>query len=125
MLKNALCVVMAAFLAMGCAPVQEDLIKGSWKGVAILEDGAPLEVDPTVINMSFGDDHSYTYSSTLNYRESGTYYVDSKYLYTTDTLNQATTEKAVEIVGLTTDSLILKMNEEGRERLLKMIRAKN
>ena len=116
---------MAAFLAMGCAPVQEDLIKGSWKGVAILEDGAPLEVDPTVINMSFGDDHSYTYSSTLNYRESGTYYVDSKYLYTTDTLNQATTEKAVEIMGLTTDSLILKMNEEGRERLLKMIRAKN
>lgn len=125
MLKNALCVVMAAFLAMGCAPVQEDLIKGSWKGVAILEDGAPLEVDPTVINMSFGDGNSYTYSSTLNYRESGTYYVDSKYLYTTDTLNQATTEKAVEIVGLTADSLILKMNEGGRERLLKMIRAKN
>lgn len=95
------------------------MIVGEWAGVAALEEGAPIGVDPSLIRMTFGN-KGYTYNSTLNYREAGSYYIDSKYLYTTDTLNQASTEKAVEIVKLTADSLVLKMNESGRERFLMM-----
>lgn len=114
--------MVGLLLASGCAPVEENLIQGRWQGVSVLEEGEPLGIDPTVISMTFGENNSYAYSSTLNYRESGSFYIDSKYLYTTDTLNQASTEKAVEIVTLTADSLTLKMNEAGRERLLKMAR---
>ncbi len=123
MANKAFRVLMAGLLlASACAPVEENLIQGRWQGVAVLEEGEPLNIDPTVISMTFGENNSYAYSSTLNYRESGSFYIDSKYLYTTDTLNQASTEKAVEIVSLTADSLTLKMNEGGRERLLKMAR---
>ncbi|MCB0572266.1 MAG: hypothetical protein KDC66_21010 [Phaeodactylibacter sp.] len=124
MANKALWVVLAGMMALGCAPVQESLIQGHWQGVTVLEEGAPLQVDPALISISFGSDNGYDYTSTLNYREAGTYYIDSKYLHTTDTLNQASTEKAVEIVTLTADSLILKMNEGGRERLLKLARVK-
>ncbi|MCO6478576.1 MAG: lipocalin family protein [Phaeodactylibacter sp.] len=111
----------ALLLLLGaCSPVDKSLIEGTWKGVAVVEEGSPLnDVDPGVIELSFRE-KGYAYSSTLNYKEAGTYYIDSKYLYTTDTLNQASTEKAVEIVKLTTDSLVLKMNDSGRERLLMM-----
>ena len=109
---------LMAFLA-SCSPVDRGMIVGEWAGIAALEEGASIGVDPSLIRMTFGD-KGYTYSSTLNYREAGAYYIDSKYLYTTDTLNQASTEKAVEIVKLTADSLVLKMNESGRERFLIM-----
>ncbi|MCB0546444.1 MAG: hypothetical protein KDD19_02595 [Phaeodactylibacter sp.] len=106
-------------LFTACSPVDESLINGEWAGIAVIEEGSPVNVDPTVIKMSFKD-KGYTYASTLNYKEAGTYHIDSKFLYTTDTINQASTEKAVEIVKLTVDSIVLKMNEDGRERFLIM-----
>lgn len=106
-------------LLSACSPVDERLIEGKWSGIAVIEEGAPISVDPSEITMSFGE-KGYAYSSTLNYKEAGDYYVEAKYLYTTDTLNQASTKKAVEIVKLTADSLVLKMNENGKERLLMM-----
>lgn len=105
--------------ATGCAPVDESLIHGEWAGIAVMEEGSPVNVDPTVIRMAFKG-KGYAYSSTLNYKEAGMYHIDAKYLYTTDTINQASTEKAVEIVKLTVDSLVLKMNEDGKERFLVM-----
>jgi hypothetical protein len=43
-------------------------------------------------------------------------------LYTLDTINQASSEKAVKIVNLTPDSLFLKMNEEGKIRIVKLFK---
>ncbi|MCB0564006.1 MAG: hypothetical protein KDD01_06480 [Phaeodactylibacter sp.] len=106
-------------LLAACSPVDKSLIKGQWAGIAVIEEGSPINIDPKEIKISF-EDKGYIYSSTLNYKEAGVYYIDSKYLYTTDTLNQASTEKAVEIVKLTADSLVLKMNEAGKERFLIM-----
>lgn len=109
--------IFLLLLLTACSPVDKSLIKGEWRGIAVTEEGAPVNVDPGLIRMSF-EDKGYAYHSTLNYREAGSYHIDSQYLYTTDTLNQASTEKAVEIVKLTADSLVLKMNESGRERIL-------
>ena len=111
--------IFLLLLFAACSPVDESLIKGKWAGIAVIEEGSPINIDPSEVRMSFKD-KGYIYSSTLNYEEAGTYYIHSKYLYTTDTLNQASTEKAVEIVKLTPDSLVLKMNETGKERLLMM-----
>lgn len=111
------CLPAVLLLAASCSPLEKGNIHGEWKGIEATEEGVPIGVDPGLIRMSFGD-KGYTYQSTLNYREAGAYYIDSKYLYTTDTLNQASTEKAVEIVQLGPDTLILKMMEGERERLL-------
>lgn len=113
-----------SLLLFACAPGNEKMLCGQWQGIAVLENGDSLEIDPSVIKISFNEHNGYTYASTLNYRESGTFYADAKYLYTTDTLNQATTEKAVEIVMLTEDSLFLKMSDAGQDRLLKLVKTK-
>lgn len=96
---------------------------GSWEAIEVTEEGQPLGVNVQEIGFTFLDEGRYTYRSTLNYKEAGSYYVESQYLFTTDTVNQATSEKAVEILQLNQDSLFLKMNDNGKERLLKLVRA--
>ncbi|MCB0585062.1 MAG: lipocalin family protein [Phaeodactylibacter sp.] len=113
-----LCYLLVLMLT-ACSPVDENLLIGKWTGIAVTEEGTPINVNPSEIKMTFGE-KGYAYFSTLNYREAGSYYIHSKYLFTTDTLNQASTEKAVEIVKLTPDSLVLKMEEAGKERFLMM-----
>lgn len=113
-----LCLLFA--IACSSSYSREDLY-GTWIGVAAQEEGTPLEIDPAELQFRF-DENGYAYQGTLNYREAGTFQVKAPYLYTTDTINQATTEKTVEIVKLTTDSLHLRMMENGKERLLKLTR---
>lgn len=107
-------------MASGCEQVENETIKGQWQGVTILEKGNPLEVNPKEIRLNFMANNKYGYQSTLNYQEAGTYHLDKKYLYTIDTVNQASTQKAVEILLLSEDSLHLKMMVEGQERVLKL-----
>jgi hypothetical protein len=107
---------------LACQPVEEDLLSGTWRGSVILEANEPLDIEPSNIKLTLAPDGSYRYESTLNYQEAGSFFLDQQYLYTMDTINQASTEKAVEIMLLTQDSLHLRMNEAGKERLLKMVR---
>lgn len=109
-------------LAAACSEQEEDLLSGTWIGMTILEDQQPLSIDPSDIRLTLLPDGEYRYQSTLKYKEAGTYYVNQQYLYTTDTLDQAATEKAVEVMLLSPDSLHIRMNEAGKERLLKMVR---
>lgn len=97
-------------------------LQGNWQAVAITEEGTPLAVDPSQIELQFTPADRYTYRSTLNYREAGSFYVDGTYLFTRDTLNQASTEKAVEILKLANDTLQLKMMDGDKERLLTMVK---
>ena len=45
-------------------------------------------------------------------------------LYTLDTVNKASSEKAVQIEMLTCDSLYLKMDANGSERIVKLYKVK-
>ena len=111
-----------ALIVLSCDPMKNELLVGQWQAFEILEEGETLSIDPAEITITFSEDESYTYKSTLNYQEAGNYYIDSKYLFTMDTVNQASTEKAVEILQLSPDSLVLKMNEGTKERILKLIK---
>jgi len=114
-------VVLILFFAVtACQKVENDLLPGVWQAVEVREEGEPLDVDVSTIRLHLDSNENYTFKSTLDYREAGKYYVQSNLLYTLDTLNQASTEKAMEIVSLTSDSLLIKMNEAGKERLLKL-----
>jgi len=105
-----------------CGSIDNELIIGSWEGVRVLEEGEELGVNPKEISFYFGKNESYRYESTLNYKEAGSYYIESSYLFTTDTVNQASTEKAVEILLLSPDSLHIKMDDNGKERILKLVK---
>lgn len=109
---------------MSCKTIKNDQIIGSWQAVEVLEDGEPLKVNLSEINISFNANELYSFKSTLNYNEAGRYYIESPFLFTTDTVNSASTEKTVEILLLTADSLHLKMSEGGKNRLMKMKKLK-
>ncbi|NRB63720.1 MAG: hypothetical protein HRU40_11975 [Saprospiraceae bacterium] len=95
-------------------------LNGTWTGVEITEEGLPLDgVNPQALSFSFSEE-GYNYIGNLNYREAGNFELTPPYLHTTDTLNQATTKKTVEIISITSDSMQLRMMENGKERLLKL-----
>ena len=101
---------------------QEERLHGKWVGISVTEEGTPLAVDPGLIQLEFSPDETYTYESTLNYREAGTYFIEADFLYTNDTLNQASTQKAVELLQLTADSLKIRMMEGKKERRLTLVK---
>ncbi|MEK7257754.1 MAG: hypothetical protein AAB316_23555 [Bacteroidota bacterium] len=107
-----------------CNEWQEKKLTGKWQASQVLEDAMPLPVEVNAIGFEFLPGGHYNYTSTLNYREAGTFSVRGNLLYTLDTINEASSEKAVKIMALTKDSMELKMNEEGKERIVKLYRLK-
>lgn len=119
-----LIVILGIVFLSSCSSVEEDLLVGDWQATEIIEEGQTLPVNLEEIKLSFGSNDFYLFNSTLNYEEAGSYFLDSKYLFTTDTVNHASSEKAVEVIKLTSDSLVLKMNDSGKERLLRLSKMK-
>jgi hypothetical protein len=116
-------VVVLTLITVGlsnCENVSNDAIMGQWQAVQVEEEGEILPINAEEIKFNFQENEAYTYQSTLNYREAGSYYVENDYLYTTDTVNQGSMEKAVEILLMTADSLHLKMDEKGQERIIRL-----
>jgi len=115
---------LAGWAALSCSPEtnKNQEIFGNWHATQVLEEGRPLAVDTQQIRFHFDADATYRFQSTLNYREAGRYQLENGYLFTTDTLHQASEEKAVQILKLSPDSLHLRMQEAGKERLLKLVR---
>ncbi len=122
--SNGFLIVLTASLIISCNPDEPLSLVGSWKATELKEEGQPLEVELDKIKFTFQENQTYTYNSTLKYREAGRYQLRSKYLYTTDTLNQALVEKVVEIVRLTNDTLVIKMEDNEKERLLTLAKEK-
>lgn len=100
-----------------CGPNIPPELPGRWQGVALTEAGDSVAVDPAEVEFTFTDGGRYFFQSTLNYREAGHFRMQDSLLITLDTTRQAR-EKAVQIRRLTLDTLIIRMLENERERLL-------
>jgi hypothetical protein len=123
MINRVLFLLLVFFLVTACDDTQRrlNMINGEWEGTVLLEEGDSLPVNPKMLGFTFDQDQkTYTFRSTLNYQEAGTFYIQTKYLFTKDSLNQEQTEKGVEILQITTDSLYLKMEDNGKERIMKL-----
>lgn len=105
-------------LLVACQPYGNGDLAGEWRAVHLVEGHDSVAIDLSTVGFSFTAEGDYTFRSTLDYHEAGTYRLDGPYLFTTDTVNQLSTEKAVEIQQLANDSLVLLMNEAGRDRVL-------
>lgn len=104
--------------------VPKEELYGTWEAVELKEEGKPLNVNLEEIKLSF-QAQIYVFESTLQYKEAGKYRLQSNLLLTKDTLKENVLEKGIEISRLTKDSLRLRMNELGKERLLTMKRIEN
>lgn len=115
-------ICLCLLVVVGCSPYSEGDLVGKWQGAQLLEGNEPLDLSPAEISFEFFESGAYEFQSTLKYREKGSFYLDGDLLVTTDTMNQASVEKTVAIVRLSSDSLHLLMDERGKERLLKLAR---
>jgi hypothetical protein len=122
-MRIALAVLMISFTFFACEPYSDSDLAGSWQAVEITEEGDSLAVDLSGIRFEFTNNGRYYFHSTLNYEEAGTYRLDGPYLFSTDTIQEVSREKAVEILLLNTDSLQLRMEELGKERIMLLKRS--
>lgn len=113
-----------AFTLTACSS-REQLICGTWQAYQTLENHMPLQVDHTQITFVFDNNGAYMYNGENDYRERGTFSIRDNTLYTLDTLNKASSEKALEIVKLTADSLFLGTTVGGNSRLIKFYKVHN
>lgn len=116
----AFLVLLLAFYA--CNSYDNPDLAGNWQAVSLTEEGDSLAVDLSSIRFDFKNDGRYYFHSTLNYEEAGTYRLDGPYLFSTDTLQSVAREKAVEIILLNEDSLQLRMQELGKERIMLLLK---
>ena len=101
--------------------IPKEELYGTWEAVALTEEGKSLSINLQEIKLSF-EAQTYLFESTLQYKEAGNYRLQSNLLLTQDTLKENVLEKGIEISRLSKDSLFLRMNEQGRERLLTMVK---
>ncbi len=123
-MRIALAVLLLSLAFFACDPYADTDLAGSWEAIEITEEGDSLAVDLSGIRFEFTKDGRYYFHSTLNYEEAGTYRLDGPYLFSTDTTQEVSREKAVEIVLLNTDSLQLRMQELGKERIMLLKKSK-
>ncbi len=121
-MRNFTLFILLSTLCLACQGNQEKKLLGDWQGAVLLEDDMPMDLDPRIISFRFLSNGAYQYKGTLNYRESGTFKVKGDLLYTLDTINKASSEKTVKILNLTQDSLFIKMNADGKQRIVKLVR---
>ena len=106
-----------------CSNRAENELVGHWQGVELTEEGEPLNLDPGEIRFEFFPNNRYSFSSTLKYQEAGTFRVQTQHLFTKDTIHAGATDKAVRIVQLEVDTLLLEMKDQEKTRMLKLLRA--
>ena len=120
MRKNyIICLLCCVWLS--CGGLEKGQLKGKWTAVQLTEEGDSLKVNLEEITLDFRE-KGYDFTSTLNYKEAGTYDLKDNLLTTLDSLNVDQQEKVVEITKLQNDSLFIRMNEGGKERVLVMTR---
>ncbi len=114
-------IIAAIFIIYSCAPPPNQRIAGDWQVVSITSEAPLPEHNIEDFKFSFTENGYYQYFGNLYYKEAGSYVIEGSYLYTTDTLNQASSEKVVQIIKLAGDSLSLRMADE---TLMKLARVK-
>ncbi|MEN9612174.1 MAG: hypothetical protein RLZZ628_2988 [Bacteroidota bacterium] len=124
MRKLTFILAVACCAMVSCKSELERNLEGNWFADALTENGAPIEVDGDVVQFEFKSNNEYNFNGTLNVHEVGKFRISNHYLYTKDDLKNAP-EKAVHIQRLTVDSLVLAMNDKGKERVLTLLRLQN
>jgi hypothetical protein len=116
-MKNTHFYLLLFLFAIGCSNPLEDAVLGNWTASSITEEGKSLDVNTGEVKLNLRENGQYEYYSTLNYKESGSWFLDENLLFTNDTIHKAG-QKAVLILETKPDTIVLKMVENGKERLL-------
>ncbi len=102
-------------------PADDPLI-GHWEAYAAQEEGRDMAVNLDEISLQFEPDGTYHFNTTLNRQEAGKFSRRKDRLTTQDTLATGAEPKTVQIALLEADTLVLLMQDSGKERKLSLRR---
>lgn len=111
-------------LIFTCKKIDETLLHGKWKVASMMEKGQPTDKGADLATFNFFPNGTYTYELS-HYKEAGNYDTKDGKLYTTDTLNSDRIKKVVRVVNITTDSLVLQMNNSGIKQIWNCYKSSN
>ena len=118
-MKHFLLFFLLVTFLFACGPAYSpEELSGDWTGLRFTQEGDSVPIDPAQLRFRFDETGEYTFNGTLRYEESGNYRLERDLLYTKDASRDTSMEKAVKILQLDPDTLVLKMNAAGREQLL-------
>lgn len=107
-----LLILSIPFLIFTCKKIDETLLHGEWKVSSMIEKGKPTDKGAEQATFNFHPNGTYNYEISY-YKEAGHYDTKDGKLYTTDTLNSDRIKKVVRVLNITSDSLVLEMNNAG------------
>jgi len=90
--------------------------------MAMDQNGEIKDLSDNDVWFKFNPNGTYEYSTNNSYRESGHYRMRAKVLYTTDTISNASIEKAVRLAVINNDSIHFEMNSKGVAQTLQLTR---
>lgn len=103
---------------------QRHFLQGHWSAFRYERaDSSVLQDYLNQVTLSIDGNNRYSFTSTLNYREAGTFRLSDQFFFVTDTTRLPSREKKLLIRYLTKDTLILGMEEDGEDRTLMMYRS--
>ena len=109
-------------VCVSCSQFSSSDLLGHWTAVSVLQKDKPLEINHSEVTLSFTQNSTYYFTSTLNYKEAGKYQLDGQNLLTIDTLQNPPTSKTVLVEKLSSDTLRIKMKNQTDWMLLTMIK---
>ena len=112
------------FLIFTCKKIDETLLHGKWKVTSIIEKGEPTDKGGDKAIFNFYPNGTYSYEMSY-YKEAGNFNTKDGILITTDTLNSDRLRKKVRVLNITTDSLVLEMNNAGIHQIWNCYKASN
>ena len=119
MKRKFLALGCALYLVWGCASVQEHDLLGTWKPFELVDNDS-LAVDLSKSELRFKNGTQYVYQKTALEIVSGQYKVDYPILYLYP--NTAADTARLQILKLEEEVLTLRMNNRGKEQILKLKR---
>lgn len=114
--------IASLFFMIACGLNSRADLLGHWTAISVIQADKPLDVEHNDITLSFTDAGTYNFTSTLNYKEAGSFKFEGDKLITRDTFREPHTTKIVIIEKLVSDTLRLRMRNEGEWMQLTMVK---
>ncbi len=114
-------VLLGISLLLACRDHSSEALTGSWRANSVVEEGDTLDLDLANVFLDFTKDRHFHYKHTQLDSLSGTFKLADG-LINLHVLSPSADTIIIQLMDLTDESMILRMNHDGRERLVTMVR---
>jgi hypothetical protein len=119
--KFCFSLVLGILLLPACREYTSEALTGSWRASSVVEEGDTLDLDLANVFLDFTEDRQFHYQHTQLDSLSGVFKL-SDGLINLYVLSPSPDTIIIQLADLTDKSMILRMNHDGRERLVTMVR---